>query len=538
MENQFAKDLTSLFIDRGFNPVIGTIYQQQEYWLSWYRGNVDGFHNVVTKNVEGTTVKVLKSSLQMAKKVSEDITSLLFNEKVTLSVSNPTDETEEDKITTAQEALDKVLEDNYFTDEMVNFVELTCVFGTGVTVEYLVNDETKINFLFGNRVIVIDYDNTTIKAIAVIQQFSRAKMKYTHVMYHTYTKQQTGSDFITNEPVYADKKTYRITHEMYSTKENNKGLGKPAELNKLFDEEELGRMRHIENRNGQEVEVYYVEYDSEPHFQVFKLGISNNYDVRSPMGISAYANSVDTLENIDEKYYSSKMDSINSRKRIFVDDEASKVAKRKDATGNLSYVKYFDANDTQFQSLKGMTGDGSKKAIEVYSPDYDSMQHDTTIQFELNLLSSKTMLGRNYYSFENGAVGYQNELNVIASNSDTFRNRNKNINKLKEVLIGLMKSIMFLERENGNYTGTLELEYDVQFDDDIMTDDATKLAQLRLDMQDGLVPEYMYMMKAYNITEDEAREILRLAEEDDDYTEPENEVVPPTEEPDDDDVDA
>lgn len=503
MNEVMAKDLQKLFMGRGYNPVIGTIYQQQEYWLSWYRGDVDGFHRIQKKNLEGTQIEIIKPSLQMAKKVPEDITSLLFNEKVCLTVSGDN----------AQEVLDNVLEDNNFYDEMPNFIELTAgPYGTGVIVEYQLEGLTKINYLFGDRVLVIDYDNTTIKAIAVVQTFQKDNKKYNHIMYHTFK----------------DNK-YRIQHEMYSSK-NAQGLGKPDGLNVIFTDAELKKMKHTTKVNNELVVEYYVEYDTkQPLFQVFKLAITNNYDVKSPMGISSYANSTSTLENIDEFYYSSRMDSINSRKKLFVDQEASKTQKYKDVNGNIQRRKYFDQDETQFQVLAGMNTEGNK-AIEIFAPTYDSLQHTQAIQFELNLLSSKTMLGTNYYSFENGAVGYQNEMNVIASNSDTFRNRQKNLNRLKVVLVNLMKSIMYLEHKEGRYSGALDsLEYDVQFDDDIMTDDATVLERLRLDAQDGLVPEYMYIMKAYGLSKEEAIEMLQEAENDNGYTEAENDDVTPTE---------
>jgi len=268
-------------------------------------------------------------------------------------------------------------------------------------------------------------------------------------------------------------------------------------------------MRHVKKDENTDIVEYYIEYETDtPHFQVFKLGISNNYDVQSPLGISAIANSIGTLENIDEKYFSSRMDSINSRKKVFVDEESTKMYKQKDASGNLKWVKYFDQDETQFQVLKGMAGGGERKAVEMYIPTYDSAQHDNAIQMELNYLSSKVGLGSNYYSFVDGAVGYQNEMNVIASNSDTFRNRKKNLNRLETVLVNMMKSIMYLEKDIGNYTGNLEeLEYQVQFDDDIMTDDATVIEQYRKDAQDGIIKYEKYLVKAYGITEDEAKEI-------------------------------
>ena len=504
MNDKKIKDLQALFINRGYNPVIGTIYQKQEYWLSWYRGDVDGFHTMQKKNAEGTLLAIHKPSLQMAKKVAEDLTSLLFNENVTLSVDDET----------AQSVLDEVLDRNSFYDEMPNFVELTAAYGTGVLIEYIADDKTMLNYLFGDRVFVIDYNNTTVKGVAVVQEFKKEKIKYTHVMYLTMVEGK-----------------YRIQHEMYGTKEANKGIGNPASLSALFSEQEMNAMRHSKKIDGVDVIEYYTEYDTDtPHFQVFKLAIANNYDVKSPLGISQYANSIGTLENIDEKYYSSRMESINKRVRLFIDDEASKLQKVKNPTTNqIEYKKYFDPDETQFQTLKGMSGDGSQKAIEVFAPTYEIDKHDLGIQAELNYLSLKCLGSTNYYSFEGGAVGYQNELNTISSNSDLYRFRQKNLNKLEQVLVGMMKSALFLEKELGNYSGDLELEYTVQFDDDLMTDDASKLEKLRLDVMDGYMPEYMYIMAAYKVDEAEAKRLL--AEADTSYEEPE------IEDPDDEDID-
>lgn len=485
MNDVMAKDLQKLFIDRGFNPVFGTIYKQQEIWLQWYRGEVDNFHTIQKKNAEGRLISIDKPSLQMAKKVGEDWSSLLFNEKVSLTINGS------DK---AQQVLDDVLDNNNFYDEMPNFIELTAApYGTGVMIEYQLDAETKMNYLFGDRVFVIDYDNTTPKAIAVVQHFQRNKKKYNHIMYHTF---KDG--------------LYRVKHEMYSSSEQARGLGSPDTLSVLFDEKELKAMRHIHKEDDYEVVEYYKEYETDtPHFQVFKFAISNNWDVRSPLGISVYANAIGTLENIDEKYYSSRMDSINSRKKVFVDEEATKIHKSKDESGNIRFTKYFDQDETQFQVLKGMANN-SNKAVEIFAPQYDSTQHDNAIQMELNYLSSKVGLGTNYYSYQDGAIGYQNEMNVISSNSDTFRNRQKNINRLKIVLINMMKAIMYLEKDNGNFSGDLNtLEYDVQFDDDIMTDDATVIKQYREDAKDGLIPVETYLMKAYKITEEEAKDIIK-----------------------------
>lgn len=504
MNDLKIKDLYKLFTQQGYNVVIGDIYKQQQKWLNWYRGEVNDFHYFSVKTINGATIGKHKPSLNMAKKVAEDWASLLFNEKVELTVSNQK----------AQERINEVLLDNNFVDEMTNFVELSMVYGTGVTVEYIAENEVKLNFIYGDKIMPIGYENSTITEIAVIQEFEQNKKRYTHVMYHTYRYHKTGIDGNGN-PTYAKDKAYRVTHEMYSTKSGS-GLGKPDSLSVLFDKQELNRMRHkVKVTDSESVTVYYLEYESEPHFQIFKPAITNNFEVKSPMGVSAFANAISVLSGADDKYYSFVNDSILSRKKIFLDDEATKLQKTKvtnpDGSTSVQYVKYFDQDETIFQTLK-MGRDGEGKSIEIYAPDYQAQPHIDGINHDLNLLSFKCGLGTNYYSFEDGAVGYQNELNVIASNSDTFRNRQKHLNRLGQVLINMMKTTLYLSKDLGEYSGDLDLDYNVMFDDTIITDDNTKIMQMRADGTDGIIPMYLYIMEQYKVNEEEARKIEAEAE--------------------------
>ena len=496
MNEKKISDLSKLFESRGYNPVVGTIYRLQQLWLAWYRGEVDGFHNYTKKTMSGVLINKHKPSLQLAKLVAEAWASLLWSEKVELLAG------------AAQDKVNDVLVANNFNTEMANFMELSGTFGTGVLIEYLAENEVKINFVYGDKILVIDYDNTTIKGIAVIQEFQKDKINYTHVMIHT-TK--NGK--------------YRIEHEMYAIKTGT-GLGKPASLGVLFDDKELKAMRHIEkDAYGENYAVYYFEYDSEPHFQVFKPAITNNWDVKSPMGIAYIANAIAALQGADDINYAMDRDAILSMKKIFIDDMSTKLYKTKNANGDIEYKKYFDESEDVYQVLAGMAKEGSD-AMKSFAPGYDSTSHIQAIKFKIDLVSFLCGLGTDYFSFENGSV-YVNELNIMSSNSDTWRNRQKHLNNLYPVLIGMMKSIVFLLREVGGYSGE-DPEYDVKFDDSIIEDNTSNLTALKQDAMDGIIPSYMYIMAKYKVDKETALGLIAESKEENkiDY----NDVIPDDEE--------
>ena len=220
MNDTKIKDLSKLFASKGYNVVIGTTFAKQEEWLSYFRGNVNNVHHFQRKSMSGRRIDMYKPSLQMPKKVAEEWTSLLYNEKVELITGSKD----------SQLALDEVLLDNHFTDEIVTFIELVMgAYGEGVIIEYIADDKVKLNFIYGDKIMVIGYENSTVTDIAVIDEFEKDKMAYTHVMYHE-----------------VDNELYRITHEMYVTKAVNKGLGKECSLDILFSEQEIKGMTHIE----------------------------------------------------------------------------------------------------------------------------------------------------------------------------------------------------------------------------------------------------------------------------------------------------
>jgi ferritin-like protein len=84
------------------------------------------------------------------------------------------------------------------------------------------------------------------------------------------------------------------------------------------------------------------------------------------------------------------------------------------------------------------------------------------------------------------------------------------------VLKDMMRSILHLEKSVGGFNGDPDvLDYTVHFDDSIIVDDNKRLEELKNDVLDGFIPKYVYIAEKYHITDDEAKQMLGEAQEED-----------------------
>ena len=156
-------NIASVLSKKGINLVVGTIYDMQEIWKQWYRGSVNDFHYYNTR-VNGKTVQCERKTMNMPKKVCEDITKLLWTEKTRIELSNPK----------ATKKLWEILDSkqNSFTVNFPIFIEKALAVGTGVLIEYKDEEgQSIINYLDGTVVIPYKYTNSYINGIITISRF-------------------------------------------------------------------------------------------------------------------------------------------------------------------------------------------------------------------------------------------------------------------------------------------------------------------------------------------------------------------------------
>lgn len=449
---------------RGINLVVGTIYDLQEIWKSWYRGNVNDFH-YYNVHVNGKQEQCERKTMNMPKKVCEDIAKLLYTEKTKIELSNKK----------ATERLWEILDckENSFSVNFPSFLEKSLAIGTGALIEYKnENDKTIIDYISGEVIIPYKYTNGYISGLITVSRFTETgrgdkKIYYTHITYHEYKDS-----------------TYRRYNELYKSSIESE-LGKEIDFKSKFE-------------NIQEFEEVKT---NTPRFQIFKPNIANNFDTDSPMGISVLANSIDRFKALDIKYDSFSNEFELGKKRILVDPTAMKAQIVSDNEGKTRQVQYFDTNDKTYVGINGMEG----QPVKEIDFKLRTQDHIDGINAELNWLSSNIGLGNNFYKFDGKTTKTATE--VISENSEAFRTKVHYDIIVKDLLYDLIKVICEMEGIKTNKITIIP-------DDSIIEDKNAEQLKAQQEVAQGLKSKKTYLTNTKGMTEQEAiEELERIKEE-------------------------
>jgi len=470
------EDLKSQLHKKGIDVINVDYYQLIEVWKSWYKGVVDDFHFYNIKLADGTTAQCEKKTMSMAKKSAEDMMKLNWSNKCDIKLGN------DDKTKQLWKILDS--KQNNFTVMFPQMLEIAFALGTTCMTEY--KDElgrTRIEFINDPSCIVpYAYDNFNITGFVVFNQWEETEgnkpVYYTHLTYHEFkAEKQENGEF---------KQVYRKLNELYKSKDSNQ-LGKEIEFASKFPNvEEL------------------VEYDTDtPHFQIIKPPIVNNADISTPMGISIFANSIDKLKAIDNKYDSFDKEFADGKRRILVDKTALKGTPQVDSEGNVTTQLYFDKNDTTYVAINGMNADVPVKEISF---DLRYKEHIDGINAEMNWYSSALGFGEEFYKFDGNGQATATE--IISQNDDAFRTKQVYETVIKDVIIDLVKSICYLE-------GIELSEDEIQIIMDYSRFENQTATQQRLEREvnNGITSKVDYRIKVYGETEEVAKQKIAEAQE-------------------------
>lgn len=459
---ELYNNIASVLSKKGINLVVGSIYDLQQIWKSWYRGNVNDFH-YYTLRVDGKEEKCERKTMNMPKKVCEDIAKLLWTEKSRIELSNKN----------ATKRLWEVLDskENSFTVNFPIFLEKALAIGTGVLIEYEnENGKTVIDYLDGTVFIPYKYTNGYISGgITVsrsVEEIRKKKIYYTHLTYHEY-----------------ENGIYRRYNELY----------------KSSIETELGKEDNFIQRFPKVKELEEIP-TSTPRFQIFKPNIANNFDTESPMGISILANSIDRFKSIDLKYDCFSDEFELGRKRILVDQTAMKGQVQVDENGNQRFVQYFDAKDKAYVGINGMEG----QPVKEIDFSLRTQEHIEAINADLDWLSSNVGLGGNFYKFDGQSTKTATE--VISENSDAFRTKVHYDIITNDVIYDLVKVICEMEGIKTNKITIIP-------DDSIIEDKNTEQLRAQQEVTAGLRSKKSYLMDIKGMSEQEADEELQKIQE-------------------------
>lgn len=423
-------------------------------WLSWYRGKVRGFHNYRIYNGENY-LELERKTMQMAKHICETWANLLLNERCDIILPDA------DK-----KVLNPILTNTNFWVKANDGVEKSFALGIGALVlsvsDIEIGENTGMVRPTKETSVNIDFVNETKIIPITIKNKEVTECAF-------YSVNDDGQNIVLH---VKQEGTYKI---------HNYNLDKDGKLINRY--------------------IFDTKYDK-PLFWIIRPNISNNIITEltdEELGISIFANSIDTLKAIDNKYDGFDWEYVLGRKRMFIASEAWKINKTDGET-----VKTFDPYDTLFYQLPE-TPDG-KPVLNEMNGELRFQAYIEAINQELNILSMKCGLGETYFKFDGSNVATATQ--IVSENSTLYRNIKKHEIILEKALIEMTKAIIHVSNAFTPYKFSQSAmdKITIKFDDSIIEDKNTEMERDRLDVTQGLMAKYEYRMKWYGEDEKTAKQ--------------------------------
>lgn len=439
-------------------PDSSEMYRIIEKWKSLYRGYYSGWHDIRYYTIDGWKERTM-DTINMAKTASNEMASLVFNERCEISIGD--DENETSKF------VDDVFKKNKFNKKFQDYLEYSFAMGGMVIKPYVEDEKVKLSFVTADCFIPISWSNETIKEGVFINETQKGKKKYTLLEWHTW-----------------ENGIYTVTNELYESSNSN-DLGVKVSLGILYpDLEPVVGMPKVEK----------------PLFVYFKPNSANNFDTQSPLGISLYANALDTMKAIDTAFDSFHREFRLGKKRIFVPDSMIKVV----YDGNGQPHRYFDANDETYQ---GYPGDMDDNTIHDVKVELRVDEHVAAINALLNLFAMQTGFSSGTFTFDGQSMKTATE--VISEQSKTFKSKQSHETIIEAGLIELVDIILVVADLYDIYKASEDIEVTVAFDDSIAEDKGAEIdKQVKL-VQAELQSRVRAIIDIFGITEEEAKKVIK-----------------------------
>ena len=454
----------------GYTTIPLAFYGKVAEWKSWYQGNVKGFHSYRVRN-GASVVNCKRYSLGMGKKLCEDWANLLMNEKVKITLEGQRE----------QEFVDRILTENNFSVKANEMQEMKSALGTVAYIPRVVGQEISeggeivpgnasgivLDYVTIENIYPLSWQNGYITECAFASAVTRGGHDYLYLQIHH--KEDSGEYVIENRIYLND--------------------------NDLLADEKLTNVKGFEH-----VPPVVHTGSDKRQFVIDRPNIANNYNYLLPTGVSVYANAIDVLQGVDIAYDSYVNEFKLGKKRIMVKPSAAQF---------LDGEPVFDPGDVAFYVLPEDVADGA--VITPIDMTLRTAEHNTGIQDQLNILSSKCGFGETYYRFSGGSIATATQ--VISENSTLFRTIKRHELILEQVLDELCRIILRL----GNAAMGLGLDEDVaisiDFDDSIIEDDSVNFSRDMQMLQAGILNDWEFRARWMNEDEETAKAALPKAQD-------------------------
>lgn len=410
--------------------------------------------------------------LGMAKRISEDWSSLLLNEKTTI--------TAEDKASQeflfgddAEQGTGGVFGDSNFWAEGNELLEKAFAYGTGAFIAradgakvgsngvVIPDSECRatVEYVDALSIIPLSVEKSRITEAAFVSEFTKRGKEYVYLEIHTK----------------ADNGNYQIENEYFLL---NGGQLKKAEL-----PEGISPM---------------IDTGSPfPWFALIYPANTCNIRCNNGLGMSVFANAVDSLKAVDIAFNNFIRDFKLGGKKVFYN---------KSMLMTNSEGKTITPDDV-VQQLFQQVGDGmdfdAKQMVQEFNPSLRVQENRDGVQAQLDYLSFKCGLGAHRYQFD--FSGTKTATEYVGEKQDLVQHANRHAIVLESALVTLCRALLYIGKVFCGAPVDPETAISVHFEDGFIIDDNAARENDRQDIRDGVLNAFEYRMRWYGEDEETAK---------------------------------
>ena len=503
-------------------------------WKALYRGSYAPWHVVPAPTIANPKATRQLYRLNAAKAVSAELAGLVWGEQcdIRVSANGATGE--------GTDALDRfvhaVLRENGFNEKMQQLIEqglalggaamkvwcegegtssdlaslghLTLALGPAAPLKGKAGEASssgaagslkgkageaaiRIGYCMADQFVPVAWDNSRVKEAVFISREARDGHYYTRLEWHR-----------------RDGEVYCVDNEVYRSEMGPGGAGRDI----------LG-VRYPLEAVYPELDEHVALRAGDGLFTYWRTPIANNLDDDSPLGVSIYANALETLRALDICYDSFVQEFELGKKRIIVPARCVRTV-ADPSTGEMR--RYFDPGDRVYEALA--TDDAGELRIQDNSVELRVEEHVAALNAFLSILCLQLGFSANTFSFDS-RNGLKTATEVVSENSKTFKTIRTVQNQLAPALERLARNIidvaiLYGMRWEGRSVESLAAGgYQVKtvFDDGVTQDRQTSIQEGVKLVEAGLLSKYRFLTDAkygQGLTAREAEEELRrLSEE-------------------------
>lgn len=441
------------------------------------------------------------NSLNVLKSASQALASLMFNERCSIKVNDPK----------LQNLLDEIFKDNNYYLDQETHLETWIALGSGAIRPYVENDRIKLSWANATEVYPLEANTTKVDQIAISRRLQ--KVENNNAVYYTLLEFHQWGNWTTDEQG-RKYRPYVITNELYRSGDPNT-IGEQVPLDYV---DEYAGLSHTTT----------INYLEKPLFAFYRNAGANNKNLVSPLGIGLCDNWFKTVDDINMVHDGFEWEVKTGYRRVSI--PRSWVRRQQNMNGHQipeDQQYFWDPNDAVFVPVNSKDDTSSFKDLSI---NIRNEQYEGAMDFFLRELENDLRLSPGTFTVT--PSGVQTATEVVTNNSKTYQTRSSYLTMLEKTIDQLVYAIAELLQTGklwsdgkARWNGDIDqLVITPDFNDGVFVDqEAQRSADLQA-VQASVMPKIQFIMRNYNLSEEEAQKWLQQIQDEQSPTPPDQEM--------------